>query len=158
ESHRGKIASFEQQMDETLQLRTNNATARERVEKQLDDLGQQIDAEKETLKQKEQELQSRKFQPMPIDELRRTIARPQNGNGERDVYKLRAQIAARLKSLVSTILVAVEGFAPVAYVEGEEDTLQKLESSRRWFNVEFHDQKKVRVIAPNPDNPRELVY
>jgi hypothetical protein len=167
ESHRGKITSLEEEMDETLQLRTNNATARERVQKKLDELGQQIDAEKVTLKQKEHELQSRKFQPIDMDELRRTIARLQNGNGDRDVYKLRAQIASRLKALVSTIFVAVEGSVPLIdkvkdyeVEEGEVDITKLAPTdprvTGRWFGAKFRDQGKVLIIAPNPDNPREL--
>jgi hypothetical protein len=71
--------------------------------------------------------------------LRRAPAKLQN-KGAGDVYAIRAQVANKLRSLIDTILVTVDG--------------------ERKFQVRFKPSKGIRwsqIVTPNPDNPREFL-
>jgi hypothetical protein len=86
-----------------------------------------------------------------------------------ELYKLRAQIASRLKVLVETLLIAPQGALPTMQrsieelqkITGEEDNdvvahMQRLaahpDQSRRYFAVGFRDAA-VRAVFPAYDDP-----
>jgi hypothetical protein len=89
------------------------------------------------------------------------------------VYKLRAQIAARLKSLISDVFIAPVGSAPVIrkgieflkknYAAEKADLIERLSESlidegqslRRYFLVNFRDGS-ARGIYPKRDDPLEF--
>jgi DNA invertase Pin-like site-specific DNA recombinase len=166
DSYRGKIASLEREMDEKFNLPTKTATARDYVANKLDKLGQQLTELNTAIKRKEQQLTSLKIQPMNIEELKPIISQVQ-GNGK-DAYQLRAQIAARLKSLVDAIFVAVVGSGPLlekakhdpGEAEGEGDIAKIAPTDPRmhgrWFSVKFSNQNKFLLVAPDAENPRKF--
>jgi hypothetical protein len=162
ESCRGQVTSLDQEIDEKLQLRLDTAIARERVGKRLDELGRQLAELKTTINQKEHQLHALKIQPMNIEELKAIISKVQ-GNGN-DAYQLRAQIAARLKSLVDAIYIAAAGSEPLRdntiEVDDEFD-IRKIapndpRMTRRWFSVKFANENRFLLLGPDSDNPRRL--
>jgi hypothetical protein len=84
-----------------------------------------------------------------------------------ELYKLRAQIASRLKNLVLTISVATLGDRPrlkrtIEFLEQQPDSedvvfylkerLSEREAARRYFAVGFRNNA-VRVVYPHDDDP-----
>ena len=84
-----------------------------------------------------------------------------------ELYKLRAQIASRLKNLVLTISVATLGDRPrlkrtIEFLEQQPDSedvvfylkerLSEREAARRYFAVGFRNNS-VRVVYPHDDDP-----
>jgi hypothetical protein len=106
------------------------------------------------------------------DQIKELLARLQRSAAD-EVYKLRAQIAARLKSLVSAILIAPVGWVParrkvLAFLDGQEscDTTRQLIDSfrnmlthehkhRQFFLVTFRDGSS-RGVYPKRDDPFEF--
>ena len=100
------------------------------------------------------------------DQINSLIARLQNvGHG--DIYKLRSQVATRVKALVSELRVAPSGTAPIkeAWINhvqsnatGDDDLKALLLESivdaenRRYFTVTFRDGSKLQVF-PTDDDP-----
>ena len=90
-----------------------------------------------------------------------------------ELYKLRAQISARLKGLVGTLLIAPRGALPATagslerLLDMTEDEVEELlpdpqrmampsDGSRRYFAVGFRDTAAVRVVFPTYSNPLEF--
>lgn len=102
------------------------------------------------------------------DEIRDLVSRLQMPPSD-ELYRLRAQIASRLKVLVETLLIAPQGRQPITQrvtrelqeLAGAEagDVIDYMRSlaeespeSRRYFAVGFRDAA-VRVVFPTYDNP-----
>ena len=97
------------------------------------------------------------------EQLKALLDRLQQSEGE-DVYKLRAQISSRLKSLVSEIFVAPLGSAPmrgkaitlkgkrIVVVEEQADCEAK---HHRYFMVGFKDGT-LRSVVPKENDPLEF--
>jgi DNA invertase Pin-like site-specific DNA recombinase/prefoldin subunit 5 len=99
-------------------------------------------------------------------ELTQLVKRLQAPSGA-ELYKLRAQIASRLKNLVQTINVATLGNRPqlqrtIEFLEQQPDSndvishlkdrLSGPESARRYYAVGFRNNS-VRVVYPHEDDP-----
>lgn len=102
------------------------------------------------------------------DEIRTLVQQLQLPPSD-DLYKLRAQIASRLKTLVETLLIAPQGAVPIMrrtieqltdLSAGENDDviehMRKVavqpEQSRRYFAVGFRDAA-IRVVYPRYNDP-----
>ena len=103
------------------------------------------------------------------DQVKALVAQLQGRDGD-EVYKLRSQIAARLKSLVTIIFVAPLGHAPqtrkaiewlsnqpdaedvVAYMEG---MLEDEAEHQRYFAVGFADGT-TRGVYPSEEDPLQF--
>jgi DNA invertase Pin-like site-specific DNA recombinase len=103
------------------------------------------------------------------DQIRDLISRFRSSDTE-EVYQLRAQIASRLRSLVSSLIVCPLGTAPLtrqtvkfvieqggdADVEAFFDAeLADRRAHRRYFAIVFKD-KTHRVVFPNADDPLQF--
>jgi DNA invertase Pin-like site-specific DNA recombinase len=90
-----------------------------------------------------------------------------------ELYKLRAQISARLKGLVDTLLIAPRGALPSTsgslerLLDMTEDEVEDLlpdphlmkmpaDESRRYFAVGFRDTAVIRVVFPTYSNPLQF--
>jgi hypothetical protein len=168
---RGELASKTELMEKTYAL-LQSVTSTEFVAGKLDELAVQIALLNGRLAAKEAEqLQfgardSRFYSGR--EEIKELVIKLQMPASD-ELYKLRAQIAARLKSLVETLLIAPIGNLPVmrgaidqlqAMAAGEaEDVIAHMErvaanpeQSRRYFAVGFRDAA-VRIVFPAYDDP-----
>jgi len=95
------------------------------------------------------------------DEIKRLVAQIRNREGD-DIYKARAQIVSRLKTLVTHISVAVAGDFRVkkdlsASIEGFENLIGfDANDTMRYFAVGFLDGT-YRIVYPSPDDPLKFV-
>lgn len=95
------------------------------------------------------------------DEIKKLIASLQTPS-QSDLYKLRSQLAARIKALVVTLEVAPIGEAPIVHMllkeqdEAGRDLLKsmfgKQSDDRRYFLAVFKDDTALRVY-PSKDDP-----
>jgi DNA invertase Pin-like site-specific DNA recombinase len=93
--------------------------------------------------------------------------------GTHELYKLRAQIASRLKGLVDTLLIAPRGALPATpgsleqLLDMTEEEVEELlpdpqriampsDQSRRYFAVGFRDTAAVRVVFPTYSDPLQF--
>ena len=159
---RGRLASISEQMEKTYALLD---TAPDFVAGKLRELEAQRVQLGTELKVKEAErieLESsrRRFEE-GRDEIKALIEKLR-GSGD-EVYGLRASIAARLQSIVDTILIAPEGSAPmtrkaIEFLRGQEGSapviehLERTIDGRRYFNVAFKDGA-MRAVYPDPNDP-----
>ena len=105
------------------------------------------------------------------DQIKALTEQLQSREGD-EIYKLRSQIASKLKSLVTTILVAPLGHAPLTqktidFLSGEPDTepvidhlkqiLDNEAEHRRYFAVGFADGA-VRGVYPSKDDPLQFEH
>lgn len=77
----------------------------------------------------------------------------QNAADSGDLYKLRAQVSARIKALVKAIEIAPDGPTPFA-IELDDGTMRQVNSDERFFDVVFADGSMLRM-HPNRDEPLE---
>jgi hypothetical protein len=135
---RGKVASLEEQRERTFGLFHNAGAAANFVGQKLSQL------EEQRLTLMEQIAALAKEQDQLSSELRGFYESKEQLKGliervpcssEEDVYKLRAQIAARLKSLVSAVFVAPVGAAPV--IRREIEFLKKGSAAENAERIEF---------------------
>jgi DNA invertase Pin-like site-specific DNA recombinase len=160
ESIKAKLTSLEQIRDRTYKLLGDETVSDDYLSKKFQELRQQIVDEKTALENKQQELSSLKSESVDLQELQDIIERLQ-GKGE-DVYKLRAQIASRIKSWGATIFIASRGTAPLIEQEKKRGTRDPIIASastadpelhKPWFEVRFWKQKRIILVQPNPDDP-----
>lgn len=100
------------------------------------------------------------------DEIKSLLAKLQSTPADR-LFKLRAQIASRLKTLVQTISVATLGDRPlvqrtIEFLEQQPDSedvvfhlkerLNERDAARRYFAVGFRNNS-VRVVYPHDNDP-----
>jgi len=160
EAKRSSIADKQAAAFELLQ--TSNI---EFVGRQLTDLQTQHQELVATIKQKAEELASFTSNASAYHEMKDLIAELQSKEG--DAYKLRAEVASKLKSLISTLYIAPVGSRPLITkakeIVGDEDPEDfdqvirfllemPVDAHGRYFSVKFKDGN-LRVVAPNPTNP-----
>jgi septal ring factor EnvC (AmiA/AmiB activator) len=113
---RGELATVQDHRDRTFELFKKVGLAIDYVGNKLNELEERRIALLDKIAVKEKERNQLSSEASGVyeskEQLKGLIERVQHLSGE-DVYKLRAQIAARLKSLVSEITVAPLGSAPI---------------------------------------------
>jgi DNA invertase Pin-like site-specific DNA recombinase len=168
---RGERAAIEAQMEKAYELLEMAGTATSFVAAKLQGLEARRAVVETELREKEQEREhlgsttGRLYEDR--DQVRALVERLQSSAGD-DLYKIRSQIAARLKSLVTLIYVAPLGHAPLAertidILAGEPgaepviDHLRRTSDDRRYFAVGFTDGK-TRAVFPHRDDPLRFEY
>jgi hypothetical protein len=173
---RGEVASIEEKRERAFNLFVQGSLASEFVRQKLNEIEEQLTNLVEAISQKERERDELSSELSGFyeskEQLKGLIERVQHTSGE-DVYKLRAQIAARLKSLVSAVFVAPVGAAPVVrkeiellkenYAAENADRIERLseilvdesQSLQRYFLVSFRDGS-TRGIYPKRDDPLQF--
>ena len=109
ESTRGKLAIIMEKIDRLVELFATAGGAADIVGQKLNELEQQRTALEETIRQKENKyvaLKSDLAEFYASKEQIKTLIRKINGHG---TYKLRAEISSRIKSLISTLIIAPAG-------------------------------------------------
>jgi len=154
----GKIASLEQDREEAFKLLKTDP---EFVGKKLKEFKAQIEAEQQKQQEAQQSLSTLELVPMSVEEARALARRLQEK--DEDVYRLRAQIASKIQSLASEIVVASAGLAPLltrknVIVENEEKyNPDDARAKHRWFGVRFKTGQKIRFVAPSATDPRAFM-
>jgi DNA invertase Pin-like site-specific DNA recombinase len=170
---RGEIASVSNLMEKSYSLLNENAPA-EFVAAKLREHGLKRDELLQRLQAKEAEHEqflaheSRFYSSK--EEIRDLVKHLQLPPSE-ELYKIRAQIAARLKALVHTLLIAPIGRLPISQrnIEqmkslspGESDVLAHMENlaadpdeSRRYFTVGFQNNA-ARAVFPKYGDPLQF--
>ena len=157
---RGKLASLEEQRDRTFELFAKSGLAADFVAQKLQELERERLQVVNSLVEKERERDDLNSDLSGFyeskEQLKALLYRLQQSEGE-DVYKLRAQISSRLKSLVSEIFVAPLGSAPIMSrsitLKGKrivvvEDDCEPVTKHRRYFSVSFKDGTRRSVTPP----------
>ena len=185
----GQIADLEQQNNRAYDLFVANDSGpgREIVAKKLDERERQRKQLEIILREKETELAALNSEPGFVEsnlQIKNFIEQLQNP-GTNELYRLRSQIAAKLQSLVSTILIAPSGIAPIArlhtpYVENSDkveegelprdaieditldlkdhlirNTAEGIFPDERFFAVIFKNEL-VRVVFPEDHDPMKF--
>jgi hypothetical protein len=164
---RGELASLRERMMRTDELLDDAEHSKTFILRRLEvHAARETELERE-LRERETERASLDVDRAGLEEIRSIVERLQDRKGGDDVYKLRSQVAMRLRSLVTVILVATIGRTPITKraIElarsdgGNEDVVRHLEDpamserdARRYFSVAFKDGM-VRVIYPSRDDP-----
>jgi DNA invertase Pin-like site-specific DNA recombinase len=159
-SLKGEVASIKSQMDKMIELLEVAGTATTYVAGKLQELENRKVTIESELHEREDEL-ARGNAALNVQDIEHLADRITNTTGE-DTYRLRSMIAARLRSIIDTILVAPAGDAPktektVAFLREQPDTkiiIKELEKTiekdrMRHFAVVFIDGKK-RICYPWP--------
>jgi len=169
---RGELAHNQEQRDRTYDLFAKATLSSDFVAQKLNECEQnriRLDAElkEKTLARGALDSDLTEFYKTK-EEIKALIQRLQQPSGE-ETYRLRAQIASRLRSLVSTILVAPAGSSPsirkaLVLLKDDpaaSDVVQRLnerlshEQGKRWFAVGFKDGS-VRAIYPSDHDPLQF--
>jgi DNA invertase Pin-like site-specific DNA recombinase len=171
----GKLALTEQQRDNLIELFAVAGKAKDAVRKKLDDLAEsclalQMDIETKRKVRAELDVEAKGFYEAHT-EIKPLIARLQNGD-----YRLRAEVAAKLKNLISSLTIASVGSAPLLFgsvipvARQGMDIVKKHKtpaarrvlgvfnsdnSNRRYFSVGFKNGN-TRIVFPDDKNPLEL--
>jgi hypothetical protein len=171
----GEQAAITQQMEKTYELLGMAGAATGFVAEKL----QQLESRRAAI---EAELRAKELEHSQLgsatsqfyesrDQIKALIEQLQSRKGD-EIYKLRSQIASKLKSLVRTILVAPLGHAPLAqktidFLSGEPGTepviahlkqmLDNEAEHRRYFAVGFADGT-VRGVYPSQDDPLKFEH
>ncbi|MCS3687533.1 DNA invertase Pin-like site-specific DNA recombinase [Bradyrhizobium elkanii] len=173
-SLRGELASISESMEKTYAV-LNAGGPPEFIAGKLNELSAKKATLSALLESKEAEQNHFAGRDLRLyisrDEIRDLVSRLQMPPSD-ELYRLRAQIASRLKVLVETLLVAPQGRGPISQKvirelqelagANDADVIAHMRSvagespeSRRYFAVGFRDAA-VRVVFPTYDNP--LLY
>ena len=161
----GKLASLDEQRERTFELFAKSGLAADFVAQKLQELERERLQVVNSLVEKERERDDLNSDLSGFyeskEQLKALLDRLQQSEGD-DVYKLRAQISSRLKSLISEIFVAPLGSAPM---RGKAITLKGkrivlVEDDRepkhhRYFSVGFKDGT-LRSVVPKENDPLEF--
>jgi DNA invertase Pin-like site-specific DNA recombinase len=166
----GEQTAIKQQMDKTYELLSMAGSATNFVAQKLKQLQDRLSAVDAELREKEQErtqLGSATNQFYDSrDQIKTLIEQLQSRQGD-ETYKLRSQIASKLRSLVTTILVAPLGHAPLTqktmeFLASEPEAQPVIDrmkrmlddeaEHRRYFAIGFVDGS-VRAIYPSQEDP-----
>lgn len=166
---RGEAASVSDLMEKTYSL-LSTSTALDFVSGKLGELQQRHASLSQKIASKEAEQQTLLSREVVFyrskDQIKSLLSKLRNTPTDR-LFKLRAQIASRLKSLVQTIIVATLGDKPklqraIEFLEQQpnsEDVISHLkerlsehDAARRYFAVGFRNNS-VRVVYPHDDDP-----
>jgi DNA invertase Pin-like site-specific DNA recombinase len=168
---RGERTVIDAQMEKVYELLEMAGTATSFVAAKLQGLEARraaIDAE---VRETEQECARLGSSSGPLyedrDQVRALVERLQGREGD-ETYKIRSMLAARLRSLVTTILIAPLGHAPLTertinFLAGEVgaepviDHLRRTSDGRRYFAVGFTDGT-TRIVFPDRDDPLTFEY
>ena len=166
---RGKLASLEEQRERTFELFAKSGLAADFVAQKLQELERERHQVVNSLVEIERERDDLNSDLSGFyeskEQLKALLDRLQQSEGE-DVYKLRAQISSRLKSLVSEIFVAPLGSAPmrskpitlkgkrIVVVEEQADC-EPVTKNPRYFMVGFKDGT-LRSVVPKENDPLEF--
>jgi len=172
---RGELASIAELMEKTYALLKTGGLA-EFVAGKLSELTENQKSLRERLAYKEVEQRVLNVRDSQVhtskDEIKKLVKKLQ-ASGSHELYKLRAQISARLKGLVDRLLIAPRGALPATagslaqlldMTEAEvEDLLpdpQRMampsDQSRRYFAVGFRDTAAMRVVFPTYSDPLQF--
>jgi hypothetical protein len=173
---RGELATVQDHRDRTFELFKKADLATDYVGHKLNEFEERRIALVEELATKEKERDQLSSELSGFyeskDQIKELLERLQ-GSTREDVYKLRAQIAARLKSLVCEISVAPLGSAPITrktlgvlkeqeppqrndeLIHGFEQRLKQEHEHRRFFLITFKD-KSCRAVYPKRDDPLDF--
>ena len=166
----GQIQTLQQRQDailQTIELMENKTS----IAKQLDALAAQIENLQAQRTKKSAARNISFAEAAQFDEstgaIKELLDAFKAGTAE-DIFRLRAQIASRIRSLVETIMIASVGSAPMvdelielerskhklnkAKLRTLEDALEKPDTNRRYISVRFKDGS-VRIIVPSKDDP-----
>jgi DNA invertase Pin-like site-specific DNA recombinase len=171
----GEQAAIKQQMEKTYELLSLAGAATNFVAEKLQQLeGRRsaVEAELREKKQNRSQLGSATSQFYESrDQVKALIEQLQSRKGD-ETYKLRSQIASKLRSLVTTILVAPLGHAPVTqktieFLSSESEAQPVIDhlkrmlddeaEHRRYFAIGFVDGS-VRGVYPNQDDPLQFEH
>ena len=170
---RGERAAIDAQMEKVYELLEVAGTATSFVAAKLQGLEARRAAIETELREKEQERArlgsstGRLYEDR--DQIRALVERLQGPEGD-ETYKIRSMLAARLRSLVTTILVAPLGHAPLTQqaidllsdepgAEPVIDHLRRGLDDRRYFAVGFADGlTRARIVIPDRDDPLRFEY
>jgi DNA invertase Pin-like site-specific DNA recombinase len=166
----GEQSAIKQQMDKTYELLSMAGSATNFVAeklKQLEGRRASVQAELHEKERERSELGSATSQFYESrDQIKALIEQLQSRKGD-ETYKLRSQIASKLRSLVTTILVAPLGHAPLTqktidFLSNESeaqpviDHLKRMLNDeaehRRYFAIGFVDDS-VRAVYPSQEDP-----
>jgi DNA invertase Pin-like site-specific DNA recombinase len=170
----GKLAGLNQQREQTYALL--GKTALDFVANKLNECEQEILKVQADLQRQESERAraalERQVARESKEQIQAQIARLRDRN-DKDLYKLRALVAERLRSLVVSLTIAPIGQMPateraLAFISAEQPSspeenasrkrlIEHLESakatdSRRWFGVLLKDGT-TRIVIPNDSDP-----
>ncbi len=172
----GRLGAVNEQKERTYDLYIKVGSDSDFVAQKLRELEQGALQLKDSIQVKEKELvglsaEIGRFHESK-DEIQALVERLQDVHAQ-EAYKLRSTLSSRLKSLVSTLLVAPVGSAPLTrnaihalksdpkatsmadvIAHLEQKVMDKSES-RRYFAVGFK-AGNVRVVYPNPNDPLQL--
>ena len=149
EARKGKITSLETMRDRTHKALAKTTTSVDYFVKQIDGYTHQINHEQSTLEQMEQQFQAMKVEKVAFEDLQAIIKKLQQKN-DPDVYKLRAQVSAKIKSLVSKIYVASVGSAPLLEKAKQEYSAEEINDDD--FDDEM-EERDVDVTKIDPNDP-----
>jgi DNA invertase Pin-like site-specific DNA recombinase len=164
----GRLASLDEQRERTFELFAKSGSAAEFVGKKLHGLEEERTQVIDALAQKESERDRLKSELSGFyeskDQIKALLDRLQRSEGE-DVYKLRAQISSRLRSLVAEVFVAPLGSAPMGNktitlkggrITGvERGDREPNKKHRRYFLIGFKDGT-LRAVVPKENDPLEF--
>jgi DNA invertase Pin-like site-specific DNA recombinase len=161
---RGKLASINEQMENAFALMSG--PTKDFATKKLQTLGDEQANVTAQIQEKEKELESlRAKTAIATDDLIEIIDRVQKGE---DNYKLRAEVASKLQSIVKTLWVANEGTGPLIKKaksmitdqdENEHDDITYIARApvtKEKFFVTTLDDGTRKAIEPNRDDPLDI--
>lgn len=163
----GELAAVSELMEKTYQLLTGGSAV-EFVKSKLDELEQRQSRLRSEIDMKSAEQAELVGLGSRLDSSRseiRTLVKRLQGPTTDELYKIRAQIASRLKVLVQTLLIAPLGDRPktlkvIEKLESDNDpslreiiehlrsTSEHIDRSMRYFTVGFHGGE-VRAVYPD---------
>ena len=165
----GELTAIRAQMDRTYELLDIAGTASAFVAEKLQQLEQRRSSVDAELVSKERELSALAVIHSPLyddrDQLGALIDRLR-GAGDDDTYRLRAQVASRLRTIVTHILIGPAGSAPstqkaIDAIASEPEAgpvidhlrrkLDEDRAHRRYFIACFSDET-FRIVYPNRDD------
>jgi DNA invertase Pin-like site-specific DNA recombinase len=158
---RGKLASINEQIERTYELFAKAGKAADFVGTKLNDLAAQQEQLETSIRQKEKESVALKSELAEFhrgkDQIKSLI---EQVNGK-DSYVLRAQIAARIKSLISSLIIAPAGYQPTKKIDTDiiNPLINKLpdeyKTRQRYFCVGFKDGI-VQGVFPSDEDPLDF--
>ena len=165
---RGELLDTENQREKTFELLQKVDAASDYVAKKLNELETRHGEIKKELDERTAELALVKAQAQSIrdseEEFEKLTSALKGATGD-DLYKLRAQIADRIRSVCTGIYIAPLGPNAKVEVASVDETNSNLiatmkkhvndeAANRRFFAVEF--QKSLRIVFPARDHPTRL--
>jgi chromosome segregation ATPase len=158
---RGELASVIDQIERTYELFATSGKAADFVGKKLNELVAQQEQLQTVIHHKEKELVAKKAELAEFhrgkDQIK-SLIKQING---KDSYELRAKIAARIKSLVSTLIIASAGYRATKKNDADivNPLIDKLPDEykirQRYFCVGFKDGI-VQGVFPSDDDPLDF--